>query len=233
MAVQIPVSFEFRSNQTFANFLPGANLELISRLETLMEVADEQQLIIWGKKGSGKTHLLHACCQLLQQQGHSVFYLDLAGAGDPAVLEGLEYFELVCLDDLDQIAGQSAWEMALFGLHNQLRQQGHKLLIASQQAINTLPITLPDLKTRLNWGLAFKLQPLGGPDLLAALQLKARYQGFDLPDKVGRFLLGRYSHDFLLLSSLLEELDNASLSAQRKLTIPFLKQILAQRSVSD
>ena len=80
MAVQIPVSFEFRSNQTFANFLPGANLELISRLETLMEVADEQQLIIWGKKGSGKTHLLRAVQNQLRSTGASVGWLDAVAA---------------------------------------------------------------------------------------------------------------------------------------------------------
>lgn len=229
MVAQIPVNFEFRSNQTFASFMPGSNLELIQHLENLVNTPDEPQILIWGKTGSGKTHLLQACCHLAQQHGLSVFYLNLHHAAEPGILEGLDAFELVCLDEIEYIAGNAKWEAALFGFYNQHRQQRHKLLIASEQAIQSLPIALPDLKTRLNWGLSLKIQALTEAELLTALQLKAHHLGFDLSASVGRFLLSRYSHDFGVLSSLLEELDSASLAAQRKLTIPFLKQILTPR----
>ncbi len=52
-------------------------------------------------------------------------------------------------------------------------------------------------------------------------------RGFKLPIDVGRFLLNRLSRDMRTLLSTLNQLDNASFSAKRKLTIPFVKEILA------
>lgn len=228
MATQIPVSFEFRSDQSFNNFFPGRNLELVEQLQNLT-VNGQQQIAIWGETLSGKSHLLNACCTHAQQQGLSSFYLNLQTTSNPEILDGLENFDLVCMDNIDAIAGQLPWEEALFGFYNRHQQLQHKLLIASTQAINCLAIQLPDLKTRLNWGLNLKIQPLNETELLSVLQISAQQLGFELADNVAKYLLGRYSHDFAKLSNLLREIDQATLSAQRKLTIPFLKQMLNEQ----
>lgn len=225
MATQIPVSFEFRSDQSFDNFLPGKNLELVEQLQNLPS-SGQQQIAIWGESHSGKSHLLHACCNHAQQLGLSSFYLDLQSTYDPEILDGLESVELVCLDNIDCIAGQAAWEEGLFGFYNRHQQQHHLLVVASHQAINNLPIHLPDLKTRLNWGISFKLQALSETELIKVMQISAHQLGFELADNVAKYLFARYSHDFVKLRNLLREIDWATLSAQRKLTIPFLKKML-------
>lgn len=225
MATQIPVSFEFRDEQNFENFLPGKNQELVNLLQKLASNR-EQQIAIWGESHSGKSHLLQACCKHSLQQGLSSIYLNLETTTDPQILDELEHFELVCLDNIDAIAGQTCWEEALFGFYNRHRQLHHQLIISSHEAINNLAIQLPDLKTRLNWGLSFKIQSLTETELLSVLQMSAHQLGFELTDTVARYLLAHYSHDFAKLSKLLCEVDHATLSAQRKLTIPFLKQIL-------
>ena len=228
MAIQIPLSFEFRANQTFDSFYPGNNLEIVHQLEAMSAGDGEQQILIWGESGCGKTHLLQACCQHAQQAGRQVFYLQTRSTIVPAILEGLEDFDLVCLDDIHHIAGHPDWEQTLFNFYNRLRQHQRQLLIASNAAVNQLPIRLPDLKTRLNWGLSLKIQNLSDEQLIQALQVKAHHLGFEIPDSVGRFLLSRQSRDFAELYALLEKIDTATLIAQRKLTIPFLKQILAE-----
>ena len=228
MATQIPVSFEFRSDQSFNNFFPGRNLELVEQLQNLT-LNGQQQIAIWGETLSGKSHLLNACCTHAQQHGLSSFYLNLQKTSNPEILDGLENFDLVCIDNIDAIAGQLPWEEALFGFYNRHQQLQHKLLIASTQAINCLAIQLPDLKTRLNWGLNLKIQPLNEAELLSVLQISAQQLGFELADNVAKYLLSRYSHDFAKLSNLLREIDQATLSAQRKLTIPFLKQMLNEQ----
>ncbi|NOU15206.1 MAG: DnaA regulatory inactivator Hda, partial [Methylococcaceae bacterium] len=57
---------------------------------------------------------------------------------------------------------------------------------------------------------------------------KADQLGFEISPKVGRFLLTHYARDLNGLWVLLEKLDRASLAAKRKLTLPFLRQVLSQ-----
>jgi DnaA family protein len=115
--------------------------------------------------------------------------------------------------------------LALFNFFNRHRDLGHKLIISSGVAPNALAIQLPDLKTRLNWGLGLNLQTPDDDGRIAALVYKARRMGLEISLPAGRFLLHRADRDMASLWRLLDRLDQASLAAKRKLTIPFLKQI--------
>jgi DnaA family protein len=228
MAQQLPLHFEFRANQTFNDFFPGANHENIAHLQQCIAGPGEQQIFLWGPSGRGKTHLLQACCHLAQHQKLSSFYFDLSNAerSDPSILNGLDEYDVVCFDNIGRIAGNAAWELAFFNFFNQHRERGHKLIVSASSAPNAIAIQLPDLKTRLNWGLTLKIQPLSDSDRIAALIFKAKQMGFEIAPQAGRFLLTHCSRDLASLWDLLEKLDKASLAAKRKLTIPFLKQIL-------
>ncbi len=229
MAQQLPLHFEFRASQTFDDFFPGSNQEIITHLQQCISGLGEQQIFLWGKSGQGKTHLLQACCHQAQNQNLSSFYFDLSQAKlpDPSMLNGLDEYDLVCFDNIQRIAGNSAWELAFFNFFNQHRDRGHKLIVSASSAPNDIAIQLPDLKTRLNWGLTLKIQPLTDSDRIAALIFKADQMGFEIAPQAGRFLLTHYDRDLASLWALLEKLDRASLAAKRKLTLPFLKQILA------
>jgi DnaA family protein len=232
MAQQLPLHFEFRANQTFTTFFPGINQEIVNHLQRCIAGLGEQQIFLWGKPGQGKTHLLQACCHLAQNQNLSSFYFDLSNAElpDPSMLSGLDECDVVCFDNIERIAGNEEWELAFFNFFNQQRDRGHKLIVSASSAPNTIAIQLPDLKTRLNWGLALKIQPLSDSDQIAALIFKADQMGFEIAPQAGRFLLTHYNRDLASLWNLLEKLDKASLAAKRKLTVPFLKQILDEQS---
>jgi DnaA family protein len=230
--MQVPLQFEFQSNQTFASFFFGNNAEIIGQLQALAGEGLEQQIFLWGDSGSGKSHLLQACCQQAKTLGKDPFYLAFAEdkLPAPALLEGLEEMELVCLDDVQHVAGDGEWQQALFNFYNLHRQNNHKLLLAADCPPKYLPFELPDLKTRMGWGLTLKIQPLRDDQLIEALNHRAHFLGFDISASVGRFLLNHYVHDLPALWLLLEKIDHATLAAQRKLTIPFLKQILAEET---
>lgn len=232
MAKQLPLHFEFRANQTFNDFFPGANAEILNHLQQCVSGLGEQQIFLWGKRGLGKTHLLQACCHEAQRRHSGSFYFDLASKPlpDPALLNGLDEYDLVCLDNIEHIAGNTHWEMAFFNFFNRQRDRGHKLIVSACSAPSELAIRLPDLKTRLNWGLSLKIQPMSDDERVAALIFKADRMGFEIAPQAGRFLLTHYHRDPALLWALLEKLDKASLAAKRKLTIPFLKQILDEES---
>jgi DnaA-homolog protein len=225
---QTALQFEFQSNQSFANFFVGGNAEVVAMLQTLASAQGEQQILIWGETGSGKSHLLHAVCHQARQAGLNVFYLDCAAQPlpSPALLEGMEMLELVCLDNVQHLSEQSEWQRALFDFYNRHRQLNHRLVLSADAPPKFLPIELMDLKTRMGWGISLKLKALRDDELIDAFTFKARDLGFDVPPQVGRFLFNHFAQDQAALWQLLERIDRATLIEQRKLSIPFIKHIL-------
>ena len=133
---------------------------------------------------------------------------------------------LLCLDNLDAVAGNRMWEESLFNLFNRWKETSRgSLIMSASTAPRKLGLCLPDLASRLDWGVSFQLHELDDEGKLGALQLRAALRGFKLPVDVGRFLLNRLSRDMRMLLQTLDTLDNASLHAQRKLTIPFIKDL--------
>lgn len=229
--IQLPLGVRLRDDATFANYYPGANAAALGYVERLCEAEAgwaESLIYLWGGEGVGRSHLLQAACLRFEQRGESAVYLPLAEVVEygPALLDNLEQCELVCLDDLDAVAGRSDWEEALFHLFNRLRDSGRRLLLAASSSPRELPVQLADLQSRLTLALVFQLQSLSDEDKLRALQLRASRRGLHLSDEVGRFILTRGERSMSALFDLLERLDQASLQAQRKLTIPFLKETL-------
>ncbi|SQI92105.1 DnaA-homolog protein hda [Aggregatibacter aphrophilus] len=190
----------------------------------------QQFFYLWGNKGSGKSHLLKGVCQHYLAQQRPALYVPLNKAQyfSPAVLENLEQQALVCLDDLQAVIGNAEWEVAIFDLINRVRETGRTLLIMSaDQSPANLPVQLPDLASRLTWGEVYQLAPLNDKQKIEVLQKAAYQRGIELPDETANFLFKRLERDMKTLFNALEKLDQASLQAQRKLTIPFVKEILA------
>ena len=229
--VQLPLGIRLRDDATFANYYAGANAPAQGYVERAChpdEAWVESFIWLWGKPGSGRSHLLQAACLKAEELGLRALYLPLQDCLDygPEVLDGLETCDLVALDDVQAIAGHADWEQALFHAFNRVRDSGRRLLLSADRAPRELDIQLPDLHSRFNLALVFHLHELEDGDKLRALQLRASRRGLYLSDEVGRFLLGRMTRSMDALFAALEQLDQASLQARRKLTIPFVKDVL-------
>ena len=228
MAEQLPLRLQLKASARFGNFIAGPNAELIGQLRQVASGQGEAFFFCWGSAGSGKTHLLQASCHQATAQGRSVAYVSLRDAAglSPALLEGWEQFDLVCVDDVDVIAGDPDWEEALFHLYNRMRESGSTLIVSAAAAPAQLRIGLPDLLSRLGWGVVYQLKALDDTQRMQALQLRARQKGCEMPDETASYLLRRLPRDMPALFDLLDQLDEASLAAQRKLTVPFVKSVL-------
>ena len=90
-----------------------------------------------------------------------------------------------------------------------------------------LSVKLPDLASRLAWGLSFQVPLMGDNEKQQALTLRAKARGIELSDEVAQFILHRAPRHIGELFEILDRLDRASLAEQRKLTIPFVKQVLS------
>lgn len=228
MPAQLPLHIGLRDSATFDNFYPADNGQVLAQLQQCARLEGEGFIFVHGAVGSGKSHLLQAACHAASESGQSVVYLPLRQREQFSVemLEGLEHMHLLCIDDLDAIVGDADWEEAIFHLYNRVRDAGARLIVAANTHPAALAVKLPDLQSRLVWGLVFLLQSLDDEQLTAALQLRARGRGLDLPGEVVAYLLKRYARDMNSLFDLLERLDRESLVAQRKLTIPFVRQFV-------
>lgn len=227
---QMPLAIGVNERLDFSLFIAGTNSAVCVRLQTLAG-ADAGQVYLWGPGGSGKSHLLQATCQLAGQSGLRAAYIPLQqfmhGQQGPELLDGLDSFDLIAVDDLQVIAG-SEWEQAMFGFYNRARDAGRTLLFAADSSPRGLPLNLPDLASRLGWGEVFHLQSLGDDDKREALVRRAAARGLELPDDVANYLLRRTVRDMAGLMAWLDHLDKAQLAAQRRLSIPFVKTLLAQ-----
>ena len=221
---QLPLGIGLKDAATFDNFYPAGNELLLQALQQ----GNDTMLYIWGPAGSGKSHLLQALCHATAANGHSPVYLPLQElvSLSATLLEGLEQQALIAVDDIQTVAGLSHWEEGLFHLYNRVRDSGHRLVVSATAAPAGLALTLPDLVSRLGWGPVFQLAVLTDFDKRAALQLRAHRRGLEMGDEVAEYLLRRCPRDMDSLFNLLNRLDQASLAAQRRLTIPFVRQLL-------
>jgi DnaA family protein len=171
---------------------------------------------------------LQSCCHASDPIHRSAVYLPLAELKQygPQLLEDFDQLDLVCIDNLEQIAGDAEWEEALFHLYNRMRANGHVLIIAANLPPAKLGIRLADLESRLNWGMVFQLQPLDDDTKVVALRARAQARGLQLSDDVIRYLMHHGSRNMAHLLVTLDKLDVASLSAQRRITVPFVKQVM-------
>ena len=228
MSHQLPLAIQLNDEATLTDFCWGGNALLQQQLQLALLGSGERFFYLWGHAGTGKSHLLQACCQAVGiNQSASYVPLETLKEWGPDVLEGIDEQALICIDGLDAIATHTAWEEALFHLYNRARDNGRtRLIISGTLAPSSMPIRLLDLRSRLSGGLVIQLHELCDDDKIKTLKLHAHRRGFELPTGVAQFLLNRSARNMHDLNILLNRLDEASLIAQRKITIPFVKAVL-------
>ena len=218
---------------TFANFCTDGNAGILEALETLPQQGGS--LWLHGPEDSGKTHLLQAVCHQAKTRDQPAAYLPLRQMRElgPEALDGLEKCMWICLDDVDTVLEQGDWERKLFGLINQVVDHGAALLMAARRPAAGVPVKLPDLHSRLRGAVSFSLQPLNGDGQPEALRRRARSQGYDLPEEAVRYMQRHVVRDLGQLCRLLDRLEQVSRSQKRRITVPFVREVLGESLTSE
>ena len=225
---QLTLGVSLKDEATFANYFPGSNIELVSALKSAAQGQGEKVTYFYGTGGLGCTHLLQACCHEATVKNLSSVYIPLTNLTDfsPAIFEGLESLNLICIDDIHMIAGKPLWEEAFFHAYNRIHDVGGCLVVTANRMPKTLGLVLPDVVSRLSWGIVLLLQSLSDDEKLKILIMRAERRGMLLTEDVGKFILTHCPRHMSTLFAALDALDKMSLAAQRKLTIPFVKSVL-------
>jgi DnaA family protein len=222
---QLPLSLPLRDEAIFENYFAGRNTQVIAHLTSFISNKAEPFIFCYGDEGSGRTHLLQACCHAVEKK---IFYLPLAQHADfsPTILESLETQDYVCLDDVNAVMGNLAWEESLFHFYNRAREEGVSLLMSGNCPPQQLSCALPDLQSRLCTALVLRIETLTDDEKIQALQCRATARGLVLSEEVASYFIHHHSRKMSDLMMLLEKCDTFSLITKRKITIPFVKMVL-------
>lgn len=228
---QLPLGVRLPDRAVFASFLPARNCEAVEHAGRAARGEVAGATWISGPPSAGKTHLLQAICSTAAESRRAGYFplAELASLG-VGVLEGLPQLQCVCLDDLEAVVGRMDWEKAIFGLLREVEECGGALVMAARPPPALLAWALPDLGSRCAAGAVLPLRALDETEQQQALQLRARLRGFELPEETSRWLQRRFPRDMRRLYGLLDTLDEAALAAQRRLTVPFIREVLGRSS---
>lgn len=225
---QMPLGIKLRDSASFDNFYTTKETEVVESLRSLIEGGSRHRLLcLWGPQGSGKTHLLQAACRFAAGRDIRSLYLPLQESElTPTALQDTGLAELVCIDDLDRVSGDPVWEGVLFNLYESLMQAQGRLVLAANAPPQHLNLTMPDLSTRFASQLVYRLPDLNDDGKCQAMQLRASARGFEISDEVAQYILRHFSRNTDRLFELLDQIDRTSLAAQRRVTIPLVKDLV-------
>ena len=227
--IQLTLPLGLTEKKDLKAFFVGQNQHLVHELQKTAVSPKNQLVYLWGGAGVGKSHLLQATLAVVSEQGLSGFYVPLKQLkhhSPPEVLENLEYQDVLCIDDVDEVAGDAEWQEALFHLFNRARIEQVGLIFSSQSAPMASPLTLLDLRSRLALSLVFQMNHLDDTALVDALIFIAKQRATSLSLDVAKFMVLHVSRSAAVLFELLEAVEIAALQSGRRLTIPFLKEFL-------
>ncbi len=228
---QIPLTFRWPESSSLDDWQDVAEPPLKPLVrQFVLGQCDEMLLYLWGSAGTGRTLLLQGAAQAASEAGQTVMYLPVRElvTCDSGMLEGLESLDLLCIDDLDALSEPSlaeSWQQAFFHLFNRCREAGCRWLVSAAVSPRELPLTLPDLVSRMQWGIVRQVPRLDEDSMFAFWTERARERGIVIDDEVRQFIMRRATRDLPALLHLLDELDHLSLAEQRRITVPFIKKV--------
>ena len=230
MNTQLPLAVQLAPEVSLADFIAGDNGQLLDALSRLAAGKDNGNLYLSGPEASGKSHLLMGLCALAQTQGLRCAYLplkDILGLS-PELLRDMESLDLLALDDVQRLAGRDDWEEALFILFNQRQAASRPTVFSADRGPASLPLALPDLRSRLGWGTSYRVRPLDDEGRRELLRRQAEKRGLGMDEQAIRWLVSHHSRDPRQLLRLVDELDRAALAAKKsRLTLPFVQHQLS------
>ncbi|MCP4981244.1 MAG: DnaA regulatory inactivator Hda [Gammaproteobacteria bacterium] len=230
---QIALPLSLDRQFSFDNFISDQAALVVSSIEALIQGTGETQIGLWGSAGSGKTHLLNASADFARKNDVVLQIYDATQLRqcDASEFEGFNQCDVLAIDNLDAIAGDQQWEARFYQVINQCREGDLRFLFALTDKPDDLVTRLDDFRSRLQWGLMLQLPSSSETEIAEILRKRAHLIGIDLSDEVLAYLLTHHARNLGTQMGILRHLDGASLSQQRRVTIPLIKQVLSELEI--
>jgi DnaA family protein len=242
--MQLPLPVTLPVDENFDSFVNVGNEEVVTLLQSIVDALPDWRqasalghlsslklplVTLLGSTAIGKSHLLFATCHQLAKKSVSHLYLNMNDyrAWSYDIFEGLENLSVIALDNIHAIAGDARWEEALFDLLNRVVETQYTLVLCTSHLGPSNPaFTLPDLGSRLAWGVIYHVNQLDDAGREEAVRLRAEERGLKLSNQALQFLLHHSERDLKSLMTLLARLDTRSLQEQKRLSVAMVKREL-------
>ena len=227
---QIALPLSLDRQYSFENFISDRADLIIASLKALIQGDGEAQIGLWGTMASGKTHLLNASADYARQKSVVLQIYDAKQLlqCDANEFEGFSHCDVLAIDNLDAIAGNAEWEACFYQVINRCRDGDYRFVFAMAHRPEDLDTTLDDFRSRLQWGLMLQLPSSDDFEIRQILRKRAQLIGIELAEDVISYLMTHHARNLATQMAILRRLDWASLSQQRKVTIPLIKQALLE-----
>ena len=211
MSDRLVLPLEPNETYTRDSFRIGVNHSLFPTLRS------SDNLWLYGDPAVGKTHAMHV---LVSELTHGVL------VSDPDYeLNGLEAFETVVLDGIEQWIGDNEQEKSLFGLYENLMRAQHRIVLTSRSNLETLEFRLPDLKSRFGMLNRYHMLPIPSAEQLDFLQDLVARHGTTLSTEVARFVLRHLTRSQASLVLAVARLNEESVFRNRTISVRLVKEV--------
>ena len=229
---QIALPLSLDRQFSFENFISDRAELIRTSLKSLVLGEGEAQIGLWGAAASGKTHLLNASAELARRKNVLLQIYDASQLlqCDASAFEGFANCDVLAIDNLDVIAGHPEWEVCFYQVINRCRDGDYRFLFSMTHKPDDLVTSLDDFRSRLQWGLMLHLPTSSDIEIREILRRRAHLNGIELSDEVISYLMTHHARNLSAQMEILRHLDGASLSQQRKVTIPLVKQAMLERN---
>jgi DnaA family protein len=186
-------------------------------------------IYLWGGQGTGVSHLLQASCHNALTQKLSAQYISLSeflNYSPKELFRNLDSVSLICLDDIQAITGKPHWEQEIFSFYNLIRDSQKYLLIGANCPARELPLKLLDLRSRFTSGSIFQLSNMDDMHKSKILQFRAFKRGMNISDDLAQYIITRAPREMGSLMSCLDILEKSTMQEKRRLSKPFVREIL-------
>ena len=185
-------------------------------------------IYLYGLNKTGKTYLLQSLCNYYSNEGKTSLFIPLKEAKNlgSEITDSLEDLDLICLDDIDLIAGDRRWEIAIFNLINNCLLTNCRIIFCSSLNLSNINFELEDLVSRIKKINSIEIFPVNERNLPNAIKFIAYTKSINLGKREIDYLIRYSERSIYSLVKIVEKLDKTSLELKRKITIPLIKEVI-------
>ena len=233
---------QWQSRFRFENFIVGSSNEFCHAAS--LAVADNpgmryNPLYIYGGVGLGKTHLITAVANRIQERdpdcriaflSGEIFTNNLIAAIRSKTNESFRQryreVDVLIIDDVQFIAGKETTQEEFFHTFDTLHKANKQILLTSDQPPGALHHLEERLRSRFNWGLVADVQPPSLETRMAILASKAELAGIEISQDLCELLATRITSNIRELEGALTRLSAFATFHQRTIDIPLARNVL-------
>jgi len=199
-----------------------------SNIEVKDALLGSEDIFLYGLKKTGKTYLLQSLCNYYFNKGRTSLFIPLKEVKDlgSQITESLENLDLICIDDVDLIAGDNLWEKAIFNLINDCLLTDCRLVFCSSFNPSNINLELKDLMSRIKKINHIEIFPVQSNNLTNAIKFIANSRSINLGEREINYLITYSERSIANLVNIIKKLDDLSMELKRKINVPLIKEVI-------